>query len=492
MGASCSHDHTVALSSRMFRIVASRHLMKTFATVTATAAPSHLVSCLADMGLYRYRLRSLGLQSFFLLWVRNMIVALAKVIVAFVISRIASTVTKSVIALPTATISTTTAATKATFTPEVSFMTSSPTGTSMEKDFQDIQQLDPEEDDHQLGGGERPRTHEYDPRKEDPFWKGKWTPLHQPRLQQRFCSRYSLSLLVLTFNILLLVVTCVIGSQSEGHRDQEGWGRTQMQMELWTLKEKFNNFSSSTLMEMEALSFHGGSSGNKVTSLETKMEKQLLDLKEDHSTLLLHLKHFSVDLRTLACHMAFFRSNGTECCPVNWVEHEGSCYWFSHSGKTWTEAEKHCRLENAHLVVINSREEQKFLAQHTDPFQTWIGLTDSDGSWKWVDGTDYRLNYRQVPLPLSLASDSHLAFDLIHHHIPSPPTLSPSNSQPPRLQLCTLTPRNWAPTQPDDWTGHEVGGTEDCAEMRWDGRWNDDFCMQMHRWVCEMKSNFTS
>ena len=50
--------------------------------------------------------------------------------------------------------------------------------------------------------------------------------------------------------------------------------------------------------------------------------------------------------------------SGTECCPVNWVDYEGSCYWFSRSGKAWAEAEKYCQLENAHLVVINSREEQ--------------------------------------------------------------------------------------------------------------------------------------
>lgn len=37
---------------------------------------------------------------------------------------------------------------------------------------------------------------------------------------------------------------------------------------------------------------------------------------------------------------------------------------------------------------------QKFITQHTEPFHTWIGLTDIEGTWKWVDGTEYRHSYR--------------------------------------------------------------------------------------------------
>ncbi|OWK15166.1 hypothetical protein Celaphus_00000943, partial [Cervus elaphus hippelaphus] len=178
----------------------------------------------------------------------------------------------------------------------------------MARDFQDIQQLDSEENDHQLGRDEGPGTRMLPP---------------QPLVLQRLCSKFHLSLLVLVFNVLLLVAICVTGSQ-----------RAQLQGELQTLQETFSNFSSSTLKDILNLSSH------------------------DHATLLLHLKHFPTDLRTLTCQMAHFQSNGTECCPVNWVDHEGSCYWFSRSGKPWLEAEKYCQLENAHLVVINSREEQ--------------------------------------------------------------------------------------------------------------------------------------
>ncbi|KAM6163711.1 asialoglycoprotein receptor 2-like [Rhynchocyon petersi] len=287
----------------------------------------------------------------------------------------------------------------------------------MVKDFQDIQQLDTEENDHQLGRGEGPG------------------PLQSPRQQflQRFCSQFRLSVLSLSFNILLLVVICVIGSQS-----------TQLQKELQDLKEIYDNFSLSTLIEVQALNFHGDNTSDRMTVLEDKIDKQNKDLKSDHANLLLHLKHFPTDLRILACQLEFLQSNGTKCCPINWLEYDGSCYWFSVTGTTWSEANEYCQIENAHLAVINSREEQKFILKHTSPFHTWIGLTSKAGSWIWVDGTNYENGFT-----------------------------------------------NWAYSQPDDWKGHEMGGSEDCVEMRSDGRWNDDICRQVHRWVCESRQNHT-
>uniref|UniRef100_A0A8C0RWY0 Asialoglycoprotein receptor 2 n=2 Tax=Canis lupus familiaris TaxID=9615 RepID=A0A8C0RWY0_CANLF len=253
-------------------------------------------------------------------------------------------------------------------------------------------------------------------------------PPHQPLLLQRLCSGYRLNLLVLGFNVLMLVAICVIGSQREGRLAPWGMGWCQG--------------------PTRALRALRGARKRQPGHLvgRAQLEEELRILKENfnHATLLLHLKHFPSDLRILTCQVAFFQSNGTDCCPVNWLEYEGSCYWFSRSGKTWEEAEKHCQLESAHLVVVNSREEQKFILQHTNPFDTWIGLTDSDGSWRWVDGTDYQQSYK-----------------------------------------------NWAATQPDDWQGHEVGGGEDCAEVRANGRWNDNFCKQVQRWVCEMRRNVT-
>lgn len=57
------------------------------------------------------------------------------------------------------------------------------------------------------------------------------------------------------------------------------------------------------------------------------------------------------------------------------------------------------------------------------------------------------------------------------------------------LISCSSEPfvfRNWKPLQPDNWYGHGLGGGEDCAHFSEDdGRWNDDVCQRLYRWICE-------
>ncbi|KAF6298042.1 asialoglycoprotein receptor 1 [Rhinolophus ferrumequinum] len=255
----------------------------------------------------------------------------------------------------------------------------------MTKQYQDLQHLDNEENDHQLRGG---------------------PPPPQP-LVQRLCSGPRLLLLSLGLSLLLLVVVCVIGSQN-----------SKLQEELRSLRETFSNFTVSTEAEVKELRTQGGGVGRKMKSLESQLEKQQQDLSE---------------------------GSEKNCCPVNWLEYEGSCYWFSRTGKPWPEAEKYCQLENGHLVVVGSREEQKFVQHHMGPGNMWIGLTDQNGPWRWVDGTDYETGFK-----------------------------------------------NWRPEQPDDWYGHGLGGGEDCAHFTDDGRWNDDVCRRPYRWACETELNRAS
>ncbi|XP_037665266.1 C-type lectin domain family 10 member A-like [Choloepus didactylus] len=278
--------------------------------------------------------------------------------------------------------------------------------------------------------------------------------LPSPRsLLQRLCSGSHLLLLALGLCLLLLVLVCVTGSQN-----------AKLRRDLLTLRTDFSNFTSNTTGEVQGLKSKDAnlqetaaslqakveehqqelqaarSLNAKVVTLESKLEEQGKEAKADQSNVLQRVQRLVQELNSLTCHLTLLKSNGSQnsCCLPNWLEHRGSCYWFSSSKKSWLEARKSCQLENAHLVVINSWDEQNFVESHLSTSLIWMGLNDIDGEWKWEDGTDYKTNLK-----------------------------------------------NWAESQPDNWEGHGQGGGEDCAQLRQDGKWNDNVCSNPYRWICE-------
>ncbi|XP_006151902.2 C-type lectin domain family 10 member A [Tupaia chinensis] len=306
-----------------------------------------------------------------------------------------------------------------------------PVGSSMERIYENLQHLETEEKSQEVRNG----------------------PLPLRLFLRHLCSGPLIFLLSLGLRLLLLAVIYIIGSQY-----------SKFQRDLVTLSAAFSNFTSSTAAEVQALTSQESSLqemmtslradmeghrqdlqaahslNDKVLSLESRLEKQEQAFKAVYSNMLLQVQQLKEDLKSLSSRIVFLTRNGFKIswCPVNWVEHEGSCYWFSRSRKTWSEAEKYCQLKMSHLVVINSREEQNFVQEHTGSSYVWIGLNDSEGIWKWVDGTDYETNFK-----------------------------------------------NWEPGQPDDWHGHGLGGGEDCAHLRIHGNWNDNACQRLYLWVCE-------
>ncbi|XP_047643573.1 C-type lectin domain family 4 member E isoform X1 [Phacochoerus africanus] len=97
------------------------------------------------------------------------------------------------------------------------------------------------------------------------------------------------------------------------------------------------------------------------------------------------------------------------CCPLNWIHFQSSCYFFSTNVMSWTASLKNCSSIGAHLVVINTQEEQEFLF-HAKPKRKefYIGLTDQviEGQWKWVDGTPFTksLSFWDIGEPNNIVS----------------------------------------------------------------------------------------
>ncbi|XP_060771615.1 C-type lectin domain family 4 member M-like [Neoarius graeffei] len=123
---------------------------------------------------------------------------------------------------------------------------------------------------------------------------------------------------------------------------------------------------------------------------------------------------------------------------LGWTYFSSSFYYISQIKKSWTESRQDCRERGADLVIIKSREEQEFILNFLGSSRrAWIGLSDRDteGEWKWVDGTP-------------------------------------------------LTTVYWLDGEPNN------AGDEDCAENLYSSDkkgWNDLPCSQNQLWICEKR-----
>ena len=128
-------------------------------------------------------------------------------------------------------------------------------------------------------------------------------------------------------------------------------------------------------------------------------------------------------------------------CPDGWIEGvHGYCYNFSSDNFTWFEAESACEAVGSRLAVINSGAKQQALAPIIS-HPAWIGLSlhlvGMTEFFLWVDGS--RVSYS-----------------------------------------------NWNYGEPN-------GGAETCVEIypihyasQERGKWNDDTCSNLRRYICEM------
>jgi hypothetical protein len=119
-----------------------------------------------------------------------------------------------------------------------------------------------------------------------------------------------------------------------------------------------------------------------------------------------------------------------------------SAYLLCEGPKTWEAARALCRSRGADLVIIETEEENTFLAESGNP-ASWIGLSDADteGTFLWVNGK-------------------------------------------------SVTTSSWNEGEPND-----SGGVEDCVGLFTSGEaagtWNDFDCGSERAFVCEDKTDRT-
>ncbi|XP_067217607.1 CD209 antigen-like protein C isoform X1 [Chanodichthys erythropterus] len=118
---------------------------------------------------------------------------------------------------------------------------------------------------------------------------------------------------------------------------------------------------------------------HNVSKLQSDTEK-LCPVSDGDKELLLKYKRFTKCLSSCT-------DPACKPCEDGWTAHHGKCYFFSSTKKTWFESRDSCVASGAHLVTINNKEVQDFLASKIDQ-TSWIGLNDLDteGHWVWMNG----------------------------------------------------------------------------------------------------------
>ncbi|XP_076216888.1 C-type lectin domain family 4 member G-like isoform X2 [Aptenodytes patagonicus] len=122
-------------------------------------------------------------------------------------------------------------------------------------------------------------------------------------------------------------------------------------------------------------------------------------------------------------------------CPAGWQQFAKTCYFFSTTNQPWLAAKRSCNDFNAHLAIVDTEQENKFLANHImDDRVFWLGLTDTDNEskWQWVNGRSLSLSF-------------------------------------------------WNSGEPNN-AGQQG---EDCATIYSNGLWNDIICSSAEAWICE-------
>ncbi|XP_054834427.1 C-type lectin domain family 17, member A-like [Eublepharis macularius] len=114
--------------------------------------------------------------------------------------------------------------------------------------------------------------------------------------------------------------------------------------------------------------------------------KDLDDIRTKQEIIQKSLRNDFVELQGITASICKQFSISYSSCPHKWKARGDACYFFSTGMKTWSDSLSDCIERKAHLVTVESDEEQGFLANTISAVGTyWLGATDikQDGKWRW-------------------------------------------------------------------------------------------------------------
>ncbi|XP_026225247.1 asialoglycoprotein receptor 1 [Anabas testudineus] len=222
-----------------------------------------------------------------------------------------------------------------------------------------------------------------------------------------------------------------------------GASNTKMSNRLWSVEQRASNLS----VVVQSLNTSLQKTATELQKLQFSVDnnKDQLALVSDALKQLSVVDTLEKSVASLKCSLERIINNSSVsdgCCPLGWDLFSSSCYFFSPSELNWNDSRDWCVKQEAHLVILKTDKEWDFVTKRTIPDFYWVGLTDGrTGTWEWVNQTPY-----------------------------------------------TMERRRWEPGQPDNWSGHNLLGGEDCAHLHRKGRLNDEHCTTKMRYICQKHS----
>ncbi|KAM6419726.1 C-type lectin domain family 5 member A-like isoform 2-T3 [Pluvialis apricaria] len=86
-------------------------------------------------------------------------------------------------------------------------------------------------------------------------------------------------------------------------------------------------------------------------------------------------------------------SKNSTGCPQDWEKHGEKCYFFSQTQEKndWNASRKECTDMNSDLVIIDNKDELRYLILRSKSHYYLLGLTysESEKKWKWINNVEH-------------------------------------------------------------------------------------------------------